>query len=861
VKLFRDIPLRRAWYALILLSSLLPALALSPWLSEQAHSLLLDRAMLRETLFHQQLETHLYLETKRLLSVLQNKSDPIVYFMRQGGHQKSIMDLLKKIDDREAVVNTTTIYDPRARVLLSSREGDHVGAVINQDSPAFVIPMHQRVFIGSPVRLSDQHYEFLIAVPLVADGQSLGVMVSTININNFWQNIKSRLPQHDSQVYLIDGRGSLLIQRIHSHVKQGDLLSEKPIVRALLAHKDWHSPKTYSGFEGTQVFGIGTHVRELQWGLISEISSHNIMSPIFSALITLTMIVVVIHLLFGLFALIFSSRLIYPISALASVMKRAAGGDYSQHVKASRYREIDDLGNAFRSMLEQIDKREKTLKKLHLAIEHLGEAIMITDRDGVIEYVNAAFTQMNGYGMDEVRGMTPQILNSGTQTASFYRQFWSTIKSGEVWEGRLINRKKDGTLYPVLMSVAPIFEGDEIIHFVAVQQNMDEQDQLENQLRQSQKMESIGTMVGGIAHNFNNMLAGMTGNLYLAKLQMREHPEVMQKLTNVEELSGHAAEMIQQLLAFARKGMVSMKEMPLVPFIRETLKLLHASVPENIAVHQDICSEALQVKGDATLLHQVLVNLVNNARDAVENADVPSINIRLASFHTDDDFIEKHPYVEPGAYAHLSVADNGIGVPEHQLERLFEPFFTTKEQGRGTGLGLSMVFGAIKTHHGFVDVESRIGEGATFHVYIPLLQATSGAETGRLAQHQAASGMGELILLVDDEQHVRQTTAEVLEALGYRVLQADDGLNAAELFKQHRQEIDLIITDVVMPRCGGIQLAEGVRKERSRVSIIFVTGYDRQDMLGEAEAIDNCEIISKPVQFDDLSCMIRRLIG
>jgi len=180
----------------------------------------------------------------------------------------------------------------------------------------------------------------------------------------------------------------------------------------------------------------------------------------------------------------------------------------------------------------------------------------------------------------------------------------------------------------------------------------------------------------------NNMLAGMIGNLYLAKMKS-ENPDVVQHLVNVEELSGLAAEMIEQLLAFARKGMVSMKEMPLAPFINETLKLLHVSVPENIAFYQDICNEALQVKGDATLLHQVLANLVNNARDAVENTDAPSIAIRLASFQADEAFIENHPDVKAGAYAHLSVEDNGIGIPEHQLEHLFEPFFTTKEQGHG----------------------------------------------------------------------------------------------------------------------------------------------------------------------------------
>jgi len=238
---------------------------------------------------------------------------------------------------------------------------------------------------------------------------------------------------------------------------------------------------------------------------------------------------------------------------------------------------------------------------------------------------------------------------------------------------------------------------------------------------QAQKMEALGTLVGGIAHDFNNMLAGITGNLYLAKQKLRNHPEAIGNLDNIEKLSRRAADMIQQLLAFARKSMVNMKETPLVPFVKESIKFLRTSVPESIHLHQYICSDALTVRADATQIHQVLMNLVNNACDATQGVDEPRIFIRLKAFETDEAFMKRHTYFKPGRYAHLSVEDNGYGIPETQIKTVFEPFFTTKAVGKGTGLGLSMVFGAIKTHHGFIDVESVEGEGATFHIYIPLL--------------------------------------------------------------------------------------------------------------------------------------------
>jgi PAS domain S-box-containing protein len=856
--------LRTVWYGLIILASLLPAAALSPWLYQQAHTLLLDRAILTERMFHQALAIRLQLEVKRLSAVLQNKSDPIAYFVSQHRDVDFMRKLLEKIDQREPLLNTTTIYDRHANILLSTHHGKHMPALIDKAAPVFVIPMHKRMFIGSAERLSDKHLEFLIAVPLVANHESLGVMVSTVNIDAFWRSIRAQAPEHHSKVYLIDGRGSLLIQLSDTKHSQGDLLSDNAIVRTLLAGKAWHRSDAYAGFEGNQVFGIGTLVQDLQWGIISEIPSKDITAPIATALITLTMIIVLLHVLFALISLMFIRRLLEPISNMSSVVKHATQGDYSQTVSPSPYREINDLGASFNIMIGEIKIRESTLGKLSQAISQAGESILITNRAGIIEYVNPSFSKLTGYSAEEAMGQTPRLLKSGNQDAAFYEAMWKTITAGKIWHGKVIERRKDGSFYPAVLTISPIFdesgEAANCTHFVGIQSDLSELEDMEHRFQQAQKMEAIGIMVGGIAHNFNNMLAGMTGNLYLAKMKVQAQPDVVKKLANVEELSGHAAEMIQQLLAFARKGIVSMKEMPLVPFIKETLKLLHASVPENIEVHEDICSTALQIKGDVTLLHQVLANLVNNARDALENVDAPCITIRLELFYADDSFLGNHPDFERGSFAHLSVEDNGIGIPEHQLKHLFEPFFTTKEQGKGTGLGLSMVYGAVKTHHGFVDVDSRAGKGTSFHVYIPLLESKTVAFEP-LHKEESVSGHGELILLADDERHVREITTEVLEMLGYKVLQAEDGLKAMEIFKTHSADIALVILDAVMPHCSGNEFAQRIRKMRPDIPVLFVTGYDKEYVLNGNEAIANSEVLTKPVQFETMSQMIRQMLG
>jgi len=248
-----------------------------------------------------------------------------------------------------------------------------------------------------------------------------------------------------------------------------------------------------------------------------------------------------------------------------------------------------------------------------------------------------------------------------------------------------------------------------------------------------------------------------------------------------------------------------------------------------------------------------------NARDAGEDVDAPSINIRLASFHADDAFIENHPYFKVGAYAHLSVEDNGIGIPEHQLEHLFEPFFTTKAVGKGTGLGLSMVYGAIQSHEGFIEVDSKQGRGSTFNTYIQLLEGAE-EEVSVDDPDGPAECKGEMILLADDEQIVREVMAEILESTGYRVLQANDGLEAMELFTAHKQDIDLALLDLVMPHCGGMPLAKRIRSTNPDVPVLFLTGYDKEHVLHGEAPMPNSEILTKPVNFDLLSQRIRQML-
>jgi len=531
---------------------------------------------------------------------------------------------------------------------------------------------------------------------------------------------------------------------------------------------------------------------------------------------------------------------------------------YCDHSSAPNSIQLADISNAagLVSIIMERERRNILLGMLSQAVDQAGESVIITDKLGTIEYVNPAFEKMTGYTAEDVIGKNPRVIKSGNQTPEFYQRLWGTITKGEIWNSAIIDRRKDGSHYPALMSISPILDANgEISHFVGIQQDMTAHEILEEKFRQAQKMEALGTLVGGIAHDFNNMLAGMTGNLYLAKRKVADFPDVVNKLNSVEALGFRAADMIQQLLTFARKGHVQMNPFGLTSFIKEASKLNEATVPESIVFHSEICSDELVVRGDATQLQQVVMNLLNNARDALAGVPDPEISLTLEEYQADADFISSHPDIEGQMFAHLIVKDNGAGITDADKSQIFDPFYTTKDVGHGTGLGLSMAYGAIQSHRGVIEVLSTPGKGSAFHIYLPLLEEKRVyAVTEALSE--AMTGHGELILIVDDNADIRSTGREVLESIGYCVLEASDGLQAVELARSRQMDIALILMDVVMPRLGGVPAAARIRALCPEMKIIFATGYDKDETL-KGEMPSDEVVLSKPYNIVKLSQVIR----
>lgn len=496
--------------------------------------------------------------------------------------------------------------------------------------------------------------------------------------------------------------------------------------------------------------------------------------------------------------------------------------------------------------------------KLSSAINQTDEAICITDKNGIIEFINPAFTRLSGFSLAETLGKPANIQKSGCHDAAYYKEMTSTIEGGQTWQKRIINKRKDGSLYPAMMSISPVLNGrGEITHFIGLQQNLENHEKLEQQFYQAQKMEAVGSLVGGIAHDFNNSLAAITGNIFLIKDEIEDRPEIVAQLEGIENIAFSAAEMIQQLLAFSRRGTITMQPICLNGYLKEITKLHQSSTPEHINFTIGISSEPMTVAGDIHLLHQVILNLINNARDAVSGICEPEVRLTLEKTAATDAFRKLHPDADALAYACINIHDNGCGISNEIREKIFEPFFTTKEIGKGTGLGLAMALGAVESHGGFMTTNH--DNGTTFSIYLPLANVESGQ---KIVSHesQLIKGDGETILLVDDDLGLLTTGREILKKLNYNVITAADGAMAVELYNAYRDRIELIIIDAVMPKLGGSDALFEIRKINPDVKALFISGYDNIERAAAGNSINEEIQLSKPFEIGTFSRLIHERI-
>ena len=498
----------------------------------------------------------------------------------------------------------------------------------------------------------------------------------------------------------------------------------------------------------------------------------------------------------------------------------------------------------------------KELSDIKFALDE-SAIVAITDQTGKITYANDKFCEISKYSREELLGQDHRIVNSAYHPKEFIRNLWTTIASGKVWRGEMRNRAKDGTIYWVDTTIVPFLnEFGKPYQYAAIRYDITEQKRIENQLLRAQRMESIGTLAGGIAHDFNNILAPIL--MATEMLQLNDFDKETQRwLSIIRENSERGADLVKQVLTFAR-GMEGERIIVQVKhIIKDLVKVLNQTLPKSINVKSQLEPDLWLVRADPTQIHQVLMNLSINARDAMPFGG--TLVLTAENVELDENYARVHIDAKPGEYLMISVSDTGAGIAPDIQERIFDPFFTTKEMGKGTGLGLATALTIIRSHGGFINVYSDLGRGTKFSVYIPTAQLEeSSRKTTQIGS--MPRGAGELILVVDDEENIREITRATLEKFGYNVLTANDGTDAMAIYAQQRDEISLLLTDIAMPFMDGTALIRAVRKIDPTTKIVAMSGLMNSEQTAELQNLNVNAFLSKPYTAESLLKVLAEIL-
>ncbi len=468
--------------------------------------------------------------------------------------------------------------------------------------------------------------------------------------------------------------------------------------------------------------------------------------------------------------------------------------------------------------------------------------------------VNDAAVEHYGYSKDEFLAMTIKDIRPAEDISPLLENV-SRITTGIDKAGVWRHRKKDGTLIHVEITSHVVDFGGrrgEIVLVNDVTNSM----KLEEQLRQAQKMESVGLLAGGVAHDFNNVLTAIIGYGNLLQMKMEKTDPLRSYAENIMTTAQRAAQLTQSLLTFSRKQIINPVPIELNSIILRVEKLLKRLIREDIELITRLVPADMTVMADSVQVEQVLMNLVTNARDSMPRGG--TLTISTAIVELNEDSIASHGYGKPGMYVRLSISDTGAGMDEQTRKRIFEPFFTTKEMGKGTGLGLASVYGLIKQHQGFIDVESEQGRGTSFHVYFPALKHGTAKE--EVPAEEILKGGTETLLVAEDDEIIRNLTSSILREFGYTVIVAKDGNDAVSVFQENRDRIGLLLFDVIMPRKSGKDAYEEIRTIKPDIKVLFISGYSADMISKEGILEKGLSFVSKPVSPSELLRKVREVL-
>jgi two-component system cell cycle sensor histidine kinase/response regulator CckA len=517
-------------------------------------------------------------------------------------------------------------------------------------------------------------------------------------------------------------------------------------------------------------------------------------------------------------------------------------------------REIDKLSRIIADGKQTERALSESEEKYRTVLEASPDSVVVYDMEGEVIYLNPAFTRVFGWTLEELAGKT--IGNVPEENQPETRMMIDKVMAGEAFSGIQSRRyTKGGSIVHVSISAA-VYRDREGTPMGSVfnLRDITEQKKLEARLQQAQKMEAVGTLAGGIAHDFNNLLMAVQGNVSLMLFNVKPSHPYYERLKSIEKQIERGAKLTSQLLGYARRGKYEVKPISLNRLVEETADAFGRTKKE-ITIRRALAQDLFAMEADEGQIEQILLNLYVNAADAMPGGGQLVLKTRNA---THEEITNKPYEVKPGNYVLLTVTDAGTGIDKATQQRIFEPFFTTKEMGRGTGLGLASVYGIVKGHGGYIDVNSRKGRGTTFSIYLPASEKRVSKPVK--GSEQVIKG-SETILLVDDEETVLDLGAQMLEQLGYTVIEAKGGAEAIEIYKTRRDDIDLVMLDMIMPEISGGEVCVAIKEINPQVRVLLSSGYSIE---GQASAIlkRGCDgFIQKPFSVERLSMSVGEILG
>lgn len=518
---------------------------------------------------------------------------------------------------------------------------------------------------------------------------------------------------------------------------------------------------------------------------------------------------------------------------------------------------------AYRAIGRDVTKRrlaEEHFFKLATAVEQSPFSIVMTTPDGRVQYVNPRYTYATGYTLEEIFEKSIPVLRTGHPSEESFRDFEQTVAAGQKWSGEMCTRTKDGRTLWEFVQVSPIRNNaDEVTHLLCVREDITERKKLEEQLRQAQKMESLGTLAGGIAHDFNNVLAIINGFVEIALNRGAGDESQTRYLREIHSASQRAVGLVRQILTFSRKNDVSFRDVSLNQHISDLGRMCAETFPRTINFSFDLDPSLPAISADPNQLQQVIMNLCVNARDAMPGGG----RIAVSTLRVSGEAIARLGADASRTYACIKVSDTGCGMPPHVRARIFEPFFTTKQNSGGTGLGLSVVYGIILNHRGFLEVDSTEGVGSVFSIYLPLEAARSAArsaETSHGLLGDIPPGR-ETILIVEDEASLRELLRTVLEPRGYKVLTAADGGEAIDILLREPATIDAALLDLNLPEINGVDVFKTLRRIRPETKALIISGNITPEVRRELNGLGQHDFLPKPYQLDELGRRLRAILG